>query len=165
MRLLQGNPGHRPINAPVVKPAAGSTCPEFLTGAAREEWDRIYPELERLGLICQIDRASLVSYCLAWKALVWAEAQLVVGGYLASGGNDTTVQHPAFIVMAKAMEKINRFASEFGFTPSARARVHFPGNGQSEDPDEKFFGAPGPRPVPPPPAPPKSRARRGASPA
>jgi len=152
LRLLHGDRSHRPPpRAPIVKPTAGAMRPDFLKGAALEEWDRLYPELERLGLVTVVDRADLVSYCLAWQALVQAEEVLEREGYLAAGGQGTTVQNPAFIVQTKAMEKIRQLSAEFGFSPAARARVHAPGSGDEKDDDEAFFR--GPVGVVPPPAP------------
>ena len=151
LKLLQGNPGHRPLKKDVIKPTAGATCPRVLSRAARAEWTRIYPELARLGLITQIDVWTLASYCESVADLSWAVREIRrVGRTTTVGENDTLVQHPAVTIKRAAMQKIREFAAEFGFTPSARSRVHMPGAGDGDDEDEAFFGIPGPQAVPPP---------------
>jgi P27 family predicted phage terminase small subunit len=151
LKLLQGNPGHRPLKKDLVKPTAGAECPRVLSRAARAEWKRIYPELERLGLITQLDPYMLASYCEAVADFSWAVREIRRRGYtIVVGENETEVQSPAVTVKRASMQKIREFAAEFGFSPSARARVHMPGAGDGDDEDEAFFGVPGPQAVPPP---------------
>jgi P27 family predicted phage terminase small subunit len=148
LKLLLGNPGKRPLQKPVVKPTPGATCPTFLTKEAKAEWNRIVPELKRLGLLTQIDRASLASYCSAWSDFERAERQMANRPLTVVAGNGTEIQHPALVIKRAAMEKIRQFAAEFGFTPAARTRVHAPGPDDEKDEDSRFF--PGPRPAPSP---------------
>jgi hypothetical protein len=71
LKLIKGNPGKRPLpkDEPQPDPAIPEK-PDYLDAEASKEWDRIVPELERLGLLTQLDRAMLVSYCQAWSAVV-----------------------------------------------------------------------------------------------
>lgn len=39
-------------------------CPEILTGSAKNEWERLAPSLQRLGLLTYADEAIFTSYCL-----------------------------------------------------------------------------------------------------
>jgi P27 family predicted phage terminase small subunit len=166
LRLLRGNPGKRRLpkkHAP--KPTTGVVCPDELSEEAKKEWCRLAPELERLGILTVLDRAALAALCEAWADLVWALAAIRQLGRTATTEKGYEHTTAAMQVKSQAVKQLKELSAEFGFTPAARDRVHFPGNGQSEDPDEKFFGTPGPRPVPPPPAPPAPRARRRGAPA
>jgi P27 family predicted phage terminase small subunit len=158
LKLLHGNKGHRPINTPKVLPLPGAECPDFLSAEAKREWARLYPELMRLGLLKQIDRAALSALCEAWANYKAATEMIGKEGIVAMGGNGTMVQHPAVIVQKGMMEKIQRLAAEFGMTPSARGRVHIGGAGEDQESDEeKFFR---PRSIEPPPPRRPSRARK-----
>ena len=56
LKILKGNPGHRPLPRGEPMPASAPTCPpDFLNAYAREEWARIGSELFRLGLLTKID--------------------------------------------------------------------------------------------------------------
>lgn len=73
LKLVQGNPGKRPINKGEPKPPAGDalTPPAFLNAPAKVEWARVLGDLQRCGLVTTIDRAALAGYCQAYGT--WAE--------------------------------------------------------------------------------------------
>jgi P27 family predicted phage terminase small subunit len=150
LKLLQGNPGKRPIPKQLVAPTAGADCPRVLSAAAKREWKRLQPELERLGLLTQIDRASLAAYCEAWADFEWAVRKIKSGSRVTEAGNGTLIPHPAVLIKKNAMQKIREFAAEFGFTPAARGRVHLTGPPAEDDDDASFFKPRGPQAVPPP---------------
>jgi P27 family predicted phage terminase small subunit len=71
------NPGKRPLNAREPKPrAVAPTCPDELSPAAQQEWKRNSRQLLRLGLLIEIDRAALATYCQAWTMWLDAVAQI-----------------------------------------------------------------------------------------
>src|SRR5579859_506648 len=81
LKILQGNPGKRPLNDKEPQPAAGRpSCPKALGGEARKEWNRVARALLRLGLLTHIDRAALAGYCQSWARWVFAEARLAEEG-------------------------------------------------------------------------------------
>jgi phage terminase small subunit len=57
LKLLRGNPGRRPVRGSFEppQPPAPSEPPDFLTGYAREEWDRVAPGLHLFGLLTAVD--------------------------------------------------------------------------------------------------------------
>ncbi len=64
LKLLEGNPGKRPLPMNEPKPApTAPKCPSWLHKDAKKEWKRISTELERLGLLTQVDMAALAGYC------------------------------------------------------------------------------------------------------
>lgn len=134
LRLLQGNPGKRPIPEEVqpliveLPPA-----PEFLDAYATEEWNRLSAELHRLRLLTIVDTAAFAGYCAAYSR--WRNAEeafqtmarndRVMRGLVIkkSGPNGGAVENPLAYASRRAAQEMLRFASEFGFTPAARARI------------------------------------------
>jgi len=98
-----------------------------------------------------IDRAVFACYCAAVAEFQWATEEVRRGGRIGRVKNGAEYVLPAASIAANASKRIRDLASEFGMSPASRARVTFPGNGETADPDELFLG---PRPIqPPPPAP------------
>ena len=60
LKLLDGNPGRRPIDLDEFRPATAiPSCPSHLVGEAKIEWDRISAELVRYGMISEVDRGAI----------------------------------------------------------------------------------------------------------
>lgn len=129
VHLLRGNPSrlsadklHDAVSPDIEIPAA----PRHMKGEALKEWKRITPALLKLGLVSQIDRAALAMYCTAWGRHVDAESalrDLGEAGLVAETPTGQKVQGVWLTVSNKAMEQCHKFLSEFGMSPSARARV------------------------------------------
>src|SRR3989304_3311411 len=78
LRLLEGNPGKRPIReGPKPRPLR-PTCPSWLSPQAKAEWRRLAPELERLGLLTHLDRAAFAAYCQSFAQ--WRGGQAAFEG-------------------------------------------------------------------------------------
>jgi P27 family predicted phage terminase small subunit len=118
-------------------------CPEFLDQYAREEWQRMAPELERLGLLTYADLAAFAAYCANYS--IWRQADEMVRKdgmvvkvvALDRDGEikyESIRKHPAVSIRSDAFEKMKAFLIEFGFTPASRSRVN------AVDPDQKQDG-------------------------
>ena len=100
--------------------------PETLDAVALAEWHRVGAELLKLGLVAQVDRAALAMYCAWWSRWVAAETKLRELG--PDGMIDRTPngfrQMSAWLqVSNQAAEKVHKYLTEFGMSPSARSRV------------------------------------------
>lgn len=138
LRVVEGNRGHQKLNKREPKPLPITpTCPSHLARAARTEWERIVPELERMGLMTIVDRAGLAAYCQAWAR--WREAELALK---AEGTviefRAMLIKNPWLAIADKAMLQLRAFASEFGFTPAARTRIQVPKAANDDDMSEFF---------------------------
>ncbi|MCA1452153.1 phage terminase small subunit P27 family [Bradyrhizobium sp. BRP22] len=151
LKLLRGVPGHHALPKGELHPLREETCPPpphniRHKADAREEWNRIAPELHRLGLLTIADYRPLSLYCLAYARWCDAEAALdemakddprfhalVVEG--AMGGK---VANPLVKIAATAGLHVMRYAVEFGFTPSSRTRIS--GTASGDEPKSKFDG-------------------------
>lgn len=120
---------------PAIAPEGAARCPSFLDAEARAEWNRLAPELERLGLLTSIDQSAFAAYCQAWGDLAYVCNALRVRkkrvGPQPPSGKLTL--HPLMQYRAQAMDRVVRYAGDFGMTPSARAAVRdltaLPGTG------------------------------------
>jgi P27 family predicted phage terminase small subunit len=93
-----------------------------LPDEARAEWDRVVPELARLELTKPVDRAALTAYCLTWDRLVTAQSLVTAEGVLGHNSQGI-VRHPAVAVVEAASKDLRAWCGEFGFTPSAEAKL------------------------------------------
>ena len=110
-------------------------CPPFLRGTARKEWDRIVPQLERAGILDQVDQAALAVYCQARSDYSWAVYKLRREGRIVVNPKSGLARaHPAIRVQRESAETIRKFAVEFGLTPSARSRIRVPRD--DDDPED-----------------------------
>jgi P27 family predicted phage terminase small subunit len=136
LRALEGNPGHRPLNVSIPKPAPmPPECPRWLDKEAKKEWKRVAPELERLGLLTHVDMAALAGYCQSYSE--WQRMSVVVAE---QGATFTTPTgqirgRPEVAMARKALADVRAFCVEFGLTPSARARMTIP---EPDDDDADF---------------------------
>lgn len=76
-------------------------------------WDRVAPELERMGILGRIDHAALEAYCVAYRR--WREDPKPTNG-----------------------AELRAWAVQLGLTPAARLRMTLPE--APDDADEKVFG-------------------------
>ena len=123
LKLIQGNPGKRPINRDEPKPSGIPTCPRFLKKEARTEWKRIAPRLANIGILTEIDRAALAGYCQAYGRWVEAEKKVLEKGEVVKSVNGNIMQNPYLIIANKSMDHMRKFLVEFGMTPSSRSRI------------------------------------------
>ena len=147
LKEITGNPGKRPLNKLEPRFSGSVSCPTWLTDEAKKEWKRVIAELDALGMVQSVDRASLSSYCQAWarwksaEAIVSSEGQTFKEPVLDKQGSvvgHKVKRHPATIVARDERTSMLRSAALFGFDPSSRTRLSAttkPG----EDPFEAFM--------------------------
>jgi len=97
--------------------------PADLSGEARAEWDRVAPELARMGVLSLIDRAALLVYCNAWSAYTVAVETLRTAGPVLKGKDGQLVKNPAAQLVRDQADLMLKYGSRFGLNPSDRARL------------------------------------------
>ncbi len=124
LKVLEGTRSDR-LNPAEPVPVPGlPECPEHLDEVAREEWARIVPQLDALGVLSRTDGSALALYCDAFSQ--WVQANEEIGGtglivYTEKGG---VKANPAVAMARAARAQMHRLLVEFGCTPSSRTRVH-----------------------------------------
>lgn len=139
LRLVKG--GRKP-KATRAAPAMtdAPVMPAFLTGEAREEWDRIAGDLHLCGYVTRFDAAALGAYCQAFGRWAQAERALAESPELVvRTTNGNTVQSVLVGVANKAMADMLRYASELGLTPVSRSRVSPTPPPAADDPTSIYF--------------------------
>ncbi len=148
LKLVTGNPGKRTLNRKEAKTkAAIPAAPAHLSADAVEEWSRVATELFNLGILCEIDRAALAAYAMAYGRWVQAERAIakmaekdqLTGGLMIKTSNGNAIQNPLVGTANKAAADMMRYAAEFGMTPSARSRISAEPPQESGDPADRFF--------------------------
>jgi P27 family predicted phage terminase small subunit len=142
LKILEGNPGKRPLNEFEPQPKKGSpVAPAFLTDSARAEWDRIVPQLEEIGVLTQIDGTALASYCQAYARWIEAEAAITKYGIvivepimdnIGEHVGDKIRKNPACTAAMAFQRELRALISVFGLDPSSRTRL------KSEGQEEKL---------------------------
>ncbi len=120
-------------------------CPPHLQGEARKEWQRTGRKLLACGLVTEIDTAALALFCQSWARWVEAEANLSRFGVVIKSPSGFPIQSPYLAIANKAMEQMTRLLTEFGMSPSSRARVTVAPLPQNEPPPVRQEAGPDPR--------------------
>jgi P27 family predicted phage terminase small subunit len=124
LKLLRGNPGHRPLNEHEPKPQPRlPRAPAHLSDAAKKEWTRAGRFLLQLGLVSDLDLAAFAAYCTAFGRWVEAEQALNTHGVLVKSPSGFPMQSPYLAVANRAMEQMRSLLGEFGMSPASRTRV------------------------------------------
>lgn len=104
-----------------------------LSRAAGAEWRRITRELERAGVLAEVDRGVLTAYCTAWAHMMEAEDTLQAEGVTRKGRDGETVKHPAWQVYREANRTMLAAATQLYITPVSRLRIPIAPGAQSDD--------------------------------
>jgi P27 family predicted phage terminase small subunit len=143
LKVLDGNPGKRPLNDREPQPPQGvPDRPVWLDAEAQAEWDRVTGELEMMGLLSLADRAALAAYCTAWSR--WVEAEAMVkkfGTIVKSPEKGFPMKSPYLTIADQALETMRKLMVEFGLTPSSRSRIRVPPGGDEVDELDRFLEA------------------------
>jgi P27 family predicted phage terminase small subunit len=144
-RLLEGNPGKRPINLEEPQPPAladdiEETTPTELDNQpiAIAEWKRLAPMLRRCRQITEADRGSLVALCLEWARYITATREVAALGLVVRAPSGYPMQNPYLSIATKALAGCNKLWPELGLTPSSRSRVKAVGPGPDGDAFSEF---------------------------
>lgn len=140
LKALEGNPGKRRLkNSPKPERVLGLKCPKFIGRHGKAEWNRITPELARLGMLTKIDYAALVMYCRTYQKWMEAEEFLIEKGTIFTLKEDDVLdsqgniikkgkikyiqQLPQVSIAQQCAEYCRKMISEFGLSPAARSRL------------------------------------------
>jgi P27 family predicted phage terminase small subunit len=140
LKVLEGNAGKRPLNHKEPRPTASAARPEYLVGAAADEWDRAVGAMPP-GFYTAADVPVLAIHSLAWSTYRAALGQVAREGMTSVGSMGQTVPHPSIAVAARCADLLLRASDRLGGSPVARARLEMP----DDAPPSKFDGLLGPR--------------------
>ena len=123
IKLLEGNPGCRPLNRTEPKPTGVPVCPDWLEEEAKAEWERMGGILADMGVLTEVDTMTFAGYCQAYAR--WKEAEEFISqhGSIIRTPNGYLQQVPQVSIAQTNLKIMLKFCEEFGLTPSARSRI------------------------------------------
>jgi len=116
-------------------------CPDHLDADAKKEWKRLVRELYDLGLMTNLDRATLAGYCAAWSEWVKMSRLLDQTGLLLKSANGVFYQSPMVAIRNRALEQMRQFGGLLGLNPMDRGRVRAAPAPAEDDPLEALLGS------------------------
>lgn len=129
LKVVQGNPGKRKLNAAEPKPTAGSLkAPPGLDYYGKWLWASYAPILQRLGLYTEADTLALSTLCMAYSR--WRKALKDLEGLMPGDPGYRDIA----ITVEKAEQSLRMLANEFGMTPASRSRLSV----KQEEPVDPF---------------------------
>jgi P27 family predicted phage terminase small subunit len=146
LKLLEGNPGRRPINAQEPKPPAAEklTPPIKLADDAKKFWRYFAPKLKEARILSEIDLHSLAA-AAEWWGIYRRAMNAIRDGSLtqSSAANGTTVA-AEFTVAQAAFKSCSNVMASFGLSPADRTRIKGL-EAPKKNRLEEFFGRKGKR--------------------
>lgn len=144
LKLIKGrsagrDSGGRKVEAGPAFKRVPPQAPDWLSAEAAEEWDRVIPELSRLDLVKEQDRAALAAYCEAWAVFVEATRVVQEEG-LVIEARQGKLAHPCVAIARNAGREMRSWASHFGLTPSTEQALAR-GGGDDGDEANPFAGS------------------------
>ncbi len=135
LKKLKGNPGNRPLNEKEPAPETGIPAPpQGLDGLALEEWERMSCALYNLGLMTPVDMAAFAGYCQHYARWREAEEKIKTEGATIKTTGGNLIQSPWVGIANTSSKLMLKFLSEFGMTPSSRAKVVANPEQEEDDP-------------------------------
>lgn len=124
MKVLEGNPGKRPLNEHEPVPPKGVIrCPTWLEPEAKKEWKRLAPALEAMGILTPVDISAFAGCCQAYARWKEAEEFITRHGSIFQTPSGYVQQVPQVSIAQQNLKIMQSFCSEFGLTPATRSRI------------------------------------------
>lgn len=144
LKLVQGNPGKRPLNPREPKPRRViPSPPAHMSQEELVHWGRFSAILDRMGVLTEADGAALEQICILYQEMIELRAIIREKGrfYTTVNKDGCAMErpHPAVAQRADADRRFHGYLGDFGLTPAARSRVVSEMEGQSHDPAEAYF--------------------------
>ncbi len=124
LKIVAGNPGHRPLNAKEPKPAGNLEAPPiWLTESQQAGW-RYAIEHSPHGLLKRLDSALLVIWVVAEDTHRQAAERLAKHGLLVKAPNTgLAIQSPYLPIVNRQADIMMKAAGDLGFSPASRTRI------------------------------------------
>lgn len=135
IRLLEGNPGHRPVKMAGVVPKGDAVMPPYVTGRATEVWLQVVASMPP-GTFKATDGEILGAYCLAAARQQVAAGHLLIEGEVLHGALGKAYRNPWGVIAREASAEIAKLGARLGLDPIARENIHVP----PSRPAGKFIG-------------------------
>ena len=143
VRVLEGNPGKRALNASEPIAVGTPLMPDSLTPEAARAWGRVVPVLEKMGVLQLSDELALERLCLSYSEILDCNSIIEQMGYVyevqTKEGETLIKANPAVSMRADAARRFASMLVEFGMTPSARSRLSVGDGSSLKDPLDDYL--------------------------
>ena len=126
LKILEGNPGRRPLNKSEPQYAPTVKKPADLTPTASDWWDLVVPQLVRVGLAQAVDVPSLTILAEDYSAWKRASAMYVSESPVVARGSTILVSNPLLRAVKDFGAAYRQGAAAFGLTAQSRSILSIP---------------------------------------
>jgi len=142
LKILQGNPGKRPLNLNEPVPPAGDVLPPpTLSRAGRLVWDRLAPIAITMRTLTPADTEAFKTLCELQASLDLAaqakDDRAFTAFPLPEEGDGPATIHAAILLELKIAPVVRQYYEKFGLEPVSRARLVVP---RGPEPVSKWAG-------------------------
>jgi len=145
---------HRAPRNEVHPPSNIPTCPAHLDTKAQNEWKRVAPLLDSVGIITELDRSTLAAYCEAYSRWVNAIVKVRDMGDVYAKGREFGVINKKKVILKVGVLTLNPYvriakeaedcmrknASLLAMNPASRASLSIANiKPKQKDPYEEFL--------------------------
>lgn len=144
LKIVQGNPGKRPLNENEPKPAQDEgKAPSYLTPKAKAAWRELAVVLGDMRVLTVADRKALEMLCDTYAE--WRELRAVIEEHghtyetFTAQGDKMIRPRPEVTMAADAWKRASAMLTQFGLTPSSRSKVSAGEKQEESDPLADFL--------------------------
>jgi P27 family predicted phage terminase small subunit len=125
LRLVQGNPGHRPVNEDEPKPRKvfAPKPPRGLSKVEQAKWKKLCKQLSENRVLTELDLDALEMYVRSWHSMMQALADVKKRGKLITNATGGEVWNPSWTEYKHSVAVVRSLQAEFGLTPSSRTGI------------------------------------------
>jgi len=114
-------------------------APDYFDVREQKLWDFYTSQLEKLGIIGEVDAHALAAYCQACVTLEDASRKVRENGFTIIQESGNKVKNPDLTAQEKAIDQIYRGAQLFGFCPSGRVGLKSRTQKEEKSDKSRFF--------------------------
>lgn len=120
-----GNPGRRELNEnePDFGLVTNIDAPEWISGPAREMWERVTAPLCKQKVLQVTDIHNVEAFCMAYGTWRAAADDVKKNGVVVSGATGGPIKNPALSALNEAAKQMVTFGSMLGLDPASRQRL------------------------------------------
>jgi len=134
LKVIEGNPGGRPIPAMPDLREMDAEAPDWLDGIAHLVWNRYCADLVGRRMLSDIDKELLAAGCAAWSRFVQATKFINVNGLTDKEGS----AYPEVKIAESSAKQARLIFNELGLTPAGRAKGILQGSKGGEEKQHRF---------------------------
>ncbi len=140
MKVLRGTARREDLKRREPKPTQKAPkCSDWLPKEAKKKWKELAPEMERLGLLTELDGMAFSMLLLHWYVAVEASRAMISEGISSEDERGLPRKHPLAQILRDNSAMFRAFCAEFGFSPSTRAGLDLPASEEHNEIMKKYF--------------------------